>query len=312
MASKTLHVLAPIDDSEPMRTHVAAWLQKHAFAFAVCAGVVCRLAAALCGLGPTNVSDAHLQMLELMQPQLPTQASGTGAADAKATFLVGLLRPLTRGAIGWLPQNLATAPEFFLAVIGVLSLIGRLGVMLAVWRLCRGYFGGRRLGHRAWLVVGLVQGGLGVALLFGLLALAETPQTSLMIALRKDPQARAVVAIGAPLNSFLLGDRQLALAQHASLDEAWLEQTLRVFEQAQKPADRFVFLAKDREKGEVMLILAGLSCSEPSAYRGGWPYVLGEALDPKRQVGSGTLLLYRCSSTDVAGLEHIFAPARPA
>lgn len=293
-----------------MRTYLVAVLQKHKFAGAICAGAIWRVAAAWCGLGLWNVGHDHLHVLKLAQPQASAVQGSITALDPGTSFGDGLLRPLMRGVVATLQRTHLGTPEDLVLAVGILALLLRLSLMLGLWRLGRGYFGPHRMGHPAWIMLGLLQGALGVVSVGGLLALAPTPNAQVMLALRQDNQARAVVALGSPLEAYFLDGRVLALAQHPTLDEVWLRQTLTRFEQNNTAANRFVFFAKDRDKSEVMLILEGLSCDEPSVYRGGWLDQWAVALDPLRHASRGALLLYHCVGTDVAHTTPQSPPAR--
>lgn len=294
-----------------MRMPLAPSSQKHRFAWATLAGALWRLAAAWGGLGLWNVGHDHLHVLKLAHPQAPGVQASISAIDPSTTFGDGLLRPLMRGVVGLLQWAHLGTPEDLVLAVGILAVVLRLCVMLGLWRLGRGYFGASRLGHPAWIGLGLLQGALAVVSVGGVLALGQTPQAQVMVALREDTQARAVVAIGSPLEPYFLDGRVLPLAQHPALDENWLRQTLIGFERASTAANRFVFFSKDRDKSEVMLILEGLSCPEPAEYRGGWLDRLALVLDPIRHQSRGALLVYRCSdTTDVARLERRGPPAR--
>lgn len=300
-----LHARAHIGDSILMRTFFAALWHKHKFACGLGAGVVWRLGAAWLGFGLWNAGHDHLHMLKLAQPEAQAWRSSISisAVDPSTSFGDGLLRPLMRGVIWLLQHAHLAAPEDLVLAVGILAVMLRVCVSLLLWRLARGFFGASRMGHGAWAVVGLLQGALVTVSIGGILALGQTPQTQLMVTLREDAQASAVVAIGAALEPYFLDGRVLPLAQHPTRDETWLKQTILRLEAAHTPANRFVFFAQDQDKSEVMLILEGLSCQAPQLYQGGWLDRLAVTLNPKRHASRGAVVLYRCAqATDFAGL----------
>lgn len=263
-------------------------------------GAGLRVLLACLGVGLFNAGHDDLHVLKLAQPAALALPASLTAVDPGTKFGDGLLRPLMRGVVTGLHAVHLSAPEDMVLAVGLLAIGLRLVISLMLWRVGRGYFGAVRLLHPAWLYLGLVQGALGVVIVGGVLALGQTPQMQVMVALREDSQARAVIAIKAPLEPFFLGGRPLPLAQHDRLDEVWLHRTLDTLADAHTPANRFVFFQADAERSEVMLILEGLSCLAPEVFVGGWLDRLAIKLDPARHAHRGARLVYRCGRADVA------------
>jgi hypothetical protein len=143
----------------------------------------------------------------------------------------------------------------------------------------------------------------GAHLVMLVVVLTSSPQASLrevMVALRQDGQARAVVSLGPELQLFFLGSEKLP-ARYAPLREpAALPRALAALAGRGTPANRFVSFAADRDRTAVLLAAHELLCDEPEVFMGSWLDRLVYALNPAHNARRSPVLLWRCERPAVA------------
>jgi hypothetical protein len=249
----------------------------------------------------------------------PSAGSSTGTATdfwlhRAVPWASGVLLCAAAYALPWrwpilLPAaGIGVAPETQVLAAQTLCASAALVMLLALQRLhgvrtAAAVLADGHAARRRQQLMTTAQAAWASACLLGLTHVGLTAEAQLTVAVRKDAAARGLVALGTQLPVAYLGQRALPYCAHDELDERWLRRTLQTLGAKGPEVNRFVFNAKDREASELMLILEGLSCTQPQVFEASLPQRLGYGLRPGAR-GSGTLLLYRCSGSDLAQLQR--------
>lgn len=117
----------------------------------------------------------------------------------------------------------------------------------------------------------------------------QTRVRDCMQALRDDPDARAVISLGPPLDAL---DRALPMRRAAEPDVMWLRRNLDELYEAGTPANRVLAYAGDKDRVQLFLALTDQRCQKPAAIVGSfWDRLLNRA-QPRRE--REAILIYRC------------------
>ncbi len=139
---------------------------------------------------------------------------------------------------------------------------------------------------------------------------SQAGQRAALTHLRRDPDARAIVAMGPEMPSFFLGDRGLTVRRNGEVDAVWLRRTMRDLDAAGEHANRFLAYASDGFKVALLLEAMALDCERKAVFESSFFDQLAYRLNPEHNRRRGPIVLWTCERPEVAHAK-VFAPATP-
>lgn len=140
----------------------------------------------------------------------------------------------------------------------------------------------------------------GLALLLTVTNHTQANLHTAMVALREDPQARAVISVGPELQPFFLSRPEMPAVRRSTPDATWFHTMEGDLRAIGIPLNRVLAFAPDRDVVTQLLVGLGYDCNEPEVLNGWWLDRLLFRLNPKHNRRRAPILLWRCELPSMA------------